>query len=262
MLMLLLTVLYMQRGKYDTVTQQFSLPILIPATAAQQEGVATFQQELGAPAPVRRFKDSDLKDAAKHMTAGDAQHFHAVVALTRALQNPSDTIALRNANVAFEEAYRLRRTEPNSFAELGEDFAIALGRAIGAPPQEAVEILDRKRPGPRAASDPRWMLSYAVSEGLSTSSQLVLWWTGVRFTPAIWCDEMKTAFYVRALLSAVGGKGLRICPHCGEPFVQKRPDQDYCSVAHREAHRVARWRAAKTKQRKKKGRQNVTRKAR
>ncbi len=49
---------------YDNVTQQFSLPVLIPATAEQQEGVATFEQE-------------------------------AVIALTHALQNPSDTIALR-----------------------------------------------------------------------------------------------------------------------------------------------------------------------
>ncbi len=80
---------------YDNVTQQFSLPVLIPATAEQQEGVATFEQELGAPAPVRRFKDSDLKDAAKHMTEAEALHFHAVIALTHALQNPSDTIALR-----------------------------------------------------------------------------------------------------------------------------------------------------------------------
>ncbi|MGA9039749.1 MAG: hypothetical protein WB421_04365 [Terriglobales bacterium] len=252
----------MQRGKYEAVTQELVLPVLIPATAEQQEGVATFQQELGAPTPVRRFKDSDLKDAAKHMTKAEARHFHAVVALTQALQNPSDTIALRNANAAFDEAYTLRRAEPSPFMELGEDFAIVLGRTIGVPPQEAVEIFDRKRPGPRAASDPRWMLSYAVSESLSISSQLVLWWTGHRFTPAIWCDDMKTAFYVRALLSAVGGNGLRICPHCSKPFVQKRPDQDYCLVAHREAHRVARWRAAKTKQRQRKGTKNGTRKTR
>jgi len=50
-------------------------------------------------------------------------------------------------------------------------------------------------------------------------SQLVLWWTGVRFTPAIWCYDMKTAFYVRALL----GKGLRICPHCSESFLRNAP---------------------------------------
>ncbi len=262
MVMLLLTVPVMQRGVYDHVTKQSSLPVLIRATAGQQEGVATFEPELGAPIPVRRFKDSDLKDAANHMTEAEARHFHAVIALAHALQDPSDTIALRKANAAFDEAYRLRRAEPTTFAKLGEDFAIALGRAIGAPPQEAAEIYDRKRPGPRAASDPRWMLSYAVSEGLGISSQLVLWWTGVRFTPAIWCYDMKTAFYVRALLSAVGGKGLRICPHCSKPFVQKRPDQDYCSIAHREAHRVARWRAAKVKPPREKGGRNVTRKTR
>jgi hypothetical protein len=262
MVMLLLTVPIMQRGMYYAVTKELSLPVLIRATAGQQDGLATFEPELGAPVPVRRFKDSDLKDAAKHMTETEARHFHAVMALTHALQDPSDTIALRKANAAFDEAYRLRQAEPRIFAELGGDFAIALGRAIGASPQEAAEIYHRKRPGPRAASDPRWMLSYAVSEGLGISSQLVLWWTGVRFTPAIWCHDMKTAFYVRALLSAVGGKGLRICPHCSEPFVQKRPDQDYCSITHREAHRVARWRAAKAKRPREKGSRNGTRKAR
>ena len=87
-------------------------------------------------------------------------------------------------------------------------------------------------------------------------SQLVLWWTGVRFTPAIWCYDMKTAFYVRALL----GKGLRICPHCSEPFPQKRPDQNYCSVAHREAHRVARWRLQQKQKATGKKVKNVTRK--
>ena len=104
---------------YDNVTQQFSLPVLIPATAEQQEGVATFEQELGAPAPVRCFKDSDLKDAAKHMTEAEALHFHAVIALTR-----HNCFA---ENAAFDEAYRLRRAEPSTFAGLDEDFAMPSG---------------------------------------------------------------------------------------------------------------------------------------
>jgi len=222
--------------------------------------VATFAQELLPPQPVRTFTNSDLKNA-KQLEKSDVLHFNAVIALTQALQTPSDSLALQKAKGLFDEAYRSRREEPSDF-KLGDDFASALGRIIGVPPQEAGEILDRKRPGPRAASDPRWMLSYAVSEALETSSRLVLWWTGLRFTPAIWCEDMKTAFYVCALLSAVGGKGLRICPHCSNPFVQKRPDQNYCSIAHREAHRVARWRAVQTRKSRKKEGKNVTRKTR
>ena len=145
----------MQRDLYNAVTDNFMLPVLIPATPEQQEGVATFAQELRLPQPVRTFKNSDLKDATKQLEKSDVLHFNAVIALTQALQDPSDSIALQRAKDVFDEAYRLRRAEPSDFAELGEDFASALGRIIGVPPQEAVEILDRKRPGPRATADPR-----------------------------------------------------------------------------------------------------------
>lgn len=258
--MVLVTVIIVKRDSYKTVTNE--LPILIPASDEEKEGVATFQQELLPPVPVRTFKNSDLQNAKKHMTEAEAKHFSAVVALTQALQNPSDTLALHNANAAFEEAYKLRRIEPSSFAELGPEFAHSLARIIGVPPQEAVEVLERKRPGPRAASDPRRMLSYAISEALETSSRLVLWWNGVRFTPAIWCDNAKTAFYVRALLDVVGGTGIRICPHCGEPFFQERPNQNYCSIAHREAHRVARWRSRQKQKATRKGNKRGARKTR
>jgi hypothetical protein len=252
----------MQRGMYDAVTDQFRLPVLIRATPEQQEGLSTFEPELLPPGPVRVFKNSELKDARKHLSVSEAQHFRAVVQLIQALKNPSDALALERAKDGFEQVYRAKRAEPTDLSELGEEFANALAKFTGQSPKEAVETLERKRPGPRAAADPRWLLSYEVSEMLSSSSRLVLWWTGEYFAPAIWCDDIKTAFYVRLLLSVVGGVGLRICPHCGDVFFQDRSDQNYCSVAHREAHRVARWRAAKVFRSKKKGGENVTRKAR
>jgi hypothetical protein len=252
----------MQRGMYDTVTEEFRLPVLVRARPEQQEGLSTFEHELLPPCPVRIFKNSELKDARKHLTVGEVQHFTAVVELIQALKNPSDTIALKRAKDGFEEVYKAKRDEPSDLLELGEEFANALAKFTGQSPREAVETLEHKRPGPRATADPRWLLSYEVSEMLNSSSRLVLWWTGERFSPAIWCDDIKTAFYVRALLSAVGGVGLRICPHCGDVFFQERRDQNYCSIAHREAHRVARWRAAKAKRPKEKGGRNVTRKTR
>jgi len=85
----------------------------------------------------------------------------------------------------------------------------------------------------------------------------VLWWTNKTFRPALWCPTMKIAFYARALLG-----GIRICPHCDGLFFQDRPDQNYCSVAHREAHRVARWRLQQKKKTTGKKENNVTRKAR
>lgn len=258
--MLCLTLMLMQRGMYDAVTKEFGLPVLVPAKPEHREGVATFAHESAPIPPVRIFKNPELKDARKHLTVAEAQHFRAVVELIQALKNPADTIALKRAKDRFDEVYKAKRKEPSDLLELGEEFANALAKFTGQSPREAVETLDRKRPGPRAAADPRWLLSYEVSEMLSSSSRLVLWWTGERFTPAIWCDDIKTAFYVRALLSVVCGVGLRTCPHCGDVFFQERPDQSYCSVAHREAHRVARWRAAKAKRPKEKGGRNVTRK--
>jgi hypothetical protein len=252
----------MQRGMYNTVTSEFRLPVLVPAKPGQGEGSPTFAHETGPSQPVRIFKNSELRDAHQHLTEGEVRHFKAVVELIQALRNPSDTIALKRAKEGFEEVYRAKREDPSDLLGLGEEFANALAKFTRQSPREAVETLERKRPGPRAAADPRWLLSYEVSEMLNSSSRLVLWWTGERFAPAIWCDDIKTAFYVRALLSVVGGVGLRICPHCGEVFFQERPDQNYCSVAHREAHRVARWRAAKVSKSKGKGGKNVTRKTR
>ena len=233
--------------------------MLVSALPEQQDGVSTFEHELFAPKPVRIFKNSELKNPSKHLAPAEVEHFVAVVELINALKKPSDTIALKKARDRFERIYKAKQAEPSDLA-LGEDLANALAKFTGQPPREAVELLERKRPGPRATADPRWLLSYEVSEMLNPSSRLVLWWTGERFTPAIWCDDIRTAFYVRALLSAAGGVGLRICPHCTDVFFQGRQDQDYCSVAHREAHRVARWRA--TKQARQKGGRRGTRKTR
>ncbi len=65
--------------------------------------------------------------------------------------------------------------------------------------------------------------------------------------PAIYCPRRVQGLYVRMLFKIGGTRGLGVCPHCGEGFEMRRPDQQYCSVAHREAHRVARWRAATRK---------------
>lgn len=243
----------MQRGIYDAVTHEFRLPVLVPATPARGEGLATFEQELGRPQPVRIFKDSDLKDAKRHLTESEATHFYAIVALAQSLRHPSDSIAIENARAVLEKAYEIRRAEPRFGGLPPAGLAEGLSRLVGLPPQQSLEVWEGRRAGPRAALDPRWQLSYEVSQAIFFSARLVLWWTSCRFTPAIWCQDMKTAFYVRALLTAVGGKGLRICPHCNEPFLQERPDQSYCSIAHREAHRVARWRAEKASKSRKKG---------
>jgi len=85
----------MQREAYDAVTDEYRLPVLISAEASDRDGFATFFRELRSPTPVRVFRVSDLKDAHEHLTPEEAQYFIAVIGLTTALQNPSDSIALR-----------------------------------------------------------------------------------------------------------------------------------------------------------------------
>jgi hypothetical protein len=253
----------MQRGLYDPVTDEYRVPVLVSAKSSHRDGFATFFRELSPPTPVRVFRDCELRDARQHLTPEEVQHFMAVIDLTTALQNPSDSIVLRKARERLLKVYDAKRSElPDLSPLIDGQFSAEVKKNTDLSPREAMEFLITSRPSPRAAKDARWLLSEELSEMLSASSRLVLWWTGERFTPAIWCENVKTAFYVRALLSAVRGKGIRICPHCSEVFFQQRSDQNYCSVAHREAHRVARWRAMKLSSSKRKGDKRVTRKTR
>ncbi len=261
--MIVLTPIDMQRDRNNSVTpKKKTLPVLIASSPEAQEGVATFQQELGVQ-PVRTFRDKDLSYAnlKEHLSESETQHFLAVIALKEALKKRTDTIALENALGQLRKAYELRQAEPQFGDAYTNEAAQGFARLIGLSPQEALKHLQFLRPGPRASKDPGWLLSYELSTALS-EVQFVLWWTDETFRPALWCPNMKTAFYARALIDVIGGKGIRICPHCGQLFPQDRPDQNYCSVAHREAHRVARWRLQqKRKSTGKKGK-NVTRKTR
>lgn len=261
--MLLITLRVMQRGAYDAVTHEYRVPVLVPAKPSQQEGYATFFRGLVSPTPVRVLRSSDLKNAREHMTRNDAQHFVAMVELTTALQKKvPDPIAVRKAQEKLKTVYEAARQQPTDFYRLiDQQFADDVKKNTDLSPKEAMDVVLGRRPSSWAAKDVRWLVSEELSDKISAFSRLVLWWSGKYFTPAIWCDDMTTAFYVRALLDVVGGKGLRVCPHCSEVFLQQRPDQNYCSVAHREAHRVARWRVMKASKSKRKGAKRGTRQA-
>lgn len=237
----------MQRARYDTVTEK--LPVLVPASEKEMEGWATFLPEIGSPDRVRTLKDDDLCNPQKHLNEIEVLHFSAVLALSRALDNVADTIALKNAHEKLEKAQQLhlskdRRLSTGVSEDAMQRMGAALAHLTGLPPQEAIAHFEGIRPGKRAREDLRWLLSYEISKVLD-EARFVLWYPGNALKPAIWCPSIRVAFYVHALLSVAGGKGLRICPHCSKAFLQERPDQNYCSIAHREAHRVARWRFKK-----------------
>jgi hypothetical protein len=253
-----------QRVRINTVTD---FPVLIPANANEQEGVATFLTELGPPEPVRAMRNSDLKGASRVMSEHEAKHFSAVMMLRRALGSRPDPLALHKASELLRDAYDLKRKEridvhAGDSSREDSDFARVLAAISGiASRKEALEVYEGLRPGPRASADARWLLSYEVSSALR-EARLVLWWNRERFLPAVWCPDIKIAFYARALLDIVGTKSFRVCPFCGDLFRQRRPDQEYCSISHREAHRVARWRASQKLKLKRGGHKRGTRKTR
>jgi hypothetical protein len=270
-MILVLTLALMQRGRSYTVTGEAKLPILVPSSSEKQEGFATFQVGDSTPQPVRTFRSEDLKHAGTHLSKTAAQHFTAVMMLKRALENPDDPLALQEATRLLETSERQLAGPSGS---TGSRYITS--RVISWEPFEKATIwpkwLTDQFPDPHATQkgkldahkDPYWLLSTALSNELR-DARLVLWWVNQKFRPALWCPDMKTAFYARVLLGVVGGKGFCVCPHCCEWFVQDRPDQTYCSVSHREAHRVARWREQqklKATKKAKKRRKNVTQKAR
>jgi hypothetical protein len=243
----MLTLLLMTRDRYKTVTGKESFVLLIAASPEDAAGEATFQMELGASQPVRLFTLADMKRAAKTLKGATGDRFFALLELRDALES-RDTLALDKSKKRLEKLDQTREVQrkfqPSDDDPQMRQFAEAIARLVGLSPNESLKHLEGLRPGPKAKEDARRLLSYEVSRSVGLfNAQVVLWWAGGEFRPAIYCTDIKTAFYIHQFFIApTGGIGYRICPHCGEQFLQDRANQDYCCPAHREAHRVARWR--------------------
>ena len=218
--MLVITLLAMQRGRNNTVTHK--LQILVPCHKSQANYDRTFFLEYPEIRWVRTFtnKDLDAKTTAGRATLGalsarDRDAFLTIANMRAAIKG-NDQLALQKVTE--------RLGELSGTARLNVDFRHYLATLSSLPPDHGLALL--------------------VTNHLR-SARLVLLWSGGTFGTALLCPDVKTALYVRLFMGIMGARTLRICPHCGEPFLQDRPDQDYCLVAHREAHRVARWRARK-----------------
>ena len=259
----------MKRDQYKTVTDKESFAILIPASPEEAIGEATFQMELGGPQPVRAVTYQELIKESTKMKEVDRHRFFALVGLRDALQ-AGDALMLGNAEERLEKTYRLRETQRPRWAdpELDRKIGEAFAPSVGLSPEETIKYIEGLRSGPGARENPSRLLSYEVSQELGRwNAQIVLWWAEGSFRPAIYCSDKKTALYLHTFFIAPnGGLGWRICPysHCKkQEFFQDRPNQDYCCPAHREAHRVARWRnEKKLRAEEKKRRKNVTKKKR
>ena len=243
----------MQRGSYITVTE---IPVLIRCDHKERDGVANFyggeivrrQSKLVLNhMPVRVIRDEELSSKSeagkalwKKLEPAEQKRFLGLVALRQALE-ARDPLATEK----LEEMYRklvpdIRRcswptpspTEQERMTDVIESSMARTMAEWGTP----------KPPG---------YLPLLLTRALRRA-RLVLWWHDEqqRFLPAVYCPDVATALYVCALVRIIGGRALLVCPRCGKPFVQERSDQDYCSIRCREAHRVARWRAAKGKSKK------------
>jgi hypothetical protein len=228
----------MIRRKYDTVTH---MPVLIPCGVEEGEGEATFlgANPLGESRPVRVFTDADLNPGllTKTMGFGELKVVTALLELSQALQK-KDQLAINNARADLLRATAHQENftpDPQLMRDLISD-----GIKASEVEDWALELSFARL----GEEDEKYMLSSRLSDALAPV-RIVLWWTGKRFSPALYCPEPKTALYTYVLTGVSTKGGLGLCPFCGNLFRKDRLDQSYCCAAHREAHRVARWRAAK-----------------
>lgn len=235
------------RDRYETVTR---FALLLPASASEAMGEATFTSEASGPSHVRAVRLEEIKVARKNLRGTEAARFDALLFLRGALES-GDQLALDRALERMEKFYRLRQSETPMDPDLGHQFGALFAQKTGLSPLEAGKYIFGLRPGPKAAGNPRRLFSYEVSQAVGTPfhTEVVLWWMGGAFRPAIFCPDVKIALYIHTFfLAPVGGLGFRVCPYDGEQFFQDRPNQEYCCVAHREAHRVARFRDNKKRE--------------
>jgi hypothetical protein len=240
--MVLITLLIVKRSNNNTVTD---VPVLIPCPRNEQEGLATFLGESGYEnQPVRILTDADLEKGSKNqplreMWDTERKLFAGLVNLLDGLRE-KDQLAITRARERLIDAIALR-----DGVVVHPDMAKATSNMPRLKPGQTEKIaLELSTLGPRSSANEKWLLSTYFSEALD-SVRLVLWWSGTQFRPALYCPDLKSALYTFVLMRVVAGRGWGVCPFCGLFFVQIRSDQNYCSIAHREAHRVARWRAAK-----------------
>lgn len=244
----------MNRDPYKTVT---GFALLVPASPSEAMGEATFASEVLGQVHVRAIRLEEIRATAKKLRGVEAARFDALLSLRDALES-RDQLALDHAMERMQTFYRLKQEEMQKTSDpndpddvgLGAIFSWRVGRfgfaqALGLPLEETAKYMAGVRSGPKALENPTRLFSYVVSEAVGTFLEIdvVLWWINGVFQPAIYCQDSKTALYLHTFFIApVGGLGFRICPYDGEQFFQDRPNQEYCCPAHREAHRVARFR--------------------
>jgi hypothetical protein len=202
----------MQRDMYDTVT----IEIIVPASSADSEGETWYDE----PVKVRRFttKDLDYNSVRGKKTREqiDPQRWNDMLNLASLMR----AIKVKDDLAAEKAILNLRTNRGPLLLRVTEALIKEPGFTQHILVKELSNLLDGLR-----------LVMWSWSEGVGL---------------ALLCPDLASALLVRVVMSSIGtSAGLRICPKCSGVFLQKRADQDYCSVKCREAHRVERWRAGR-----------------
>lgn len=252
-----------------------TLPILIPCEEGDQE-----QGEVLVPSPsafavgrrfpipvsrrVQRFKDTDFPRAQNLMGNGEIKRLKALMLLQTAIatKQEEDIKSAREElclalDSDFQQIERTQRSLPPSRRRQRVKSIYPKGSILDELcrlhcPDLANEI--ETLANTYMTEDPIRLFAMEMSRAMSedrghllgatlnayTGVQLVMWQTGPRLVPALYCQNAKSAAYATALF----GRRWKVCPYsgCGKWFQPTRTDEDYCCRRHRDAHRVARWR--------------------
>lgn len=254
-----------KRDRYKAVSTL--LPLLIPCLTGEAGKPAAFLPG-GSSLRVRFLSleeaEKALRETQRH---GERKYFAGVMALLVSIQSGNrEAQELACQRLHFPPSHdgqgisetivtEWLRNTPLSKIEI----AATRGKAASAGARSLMLAAIRSL---RPIQEPHRFLCWEVTRTLLDRVRLVLWWDEDRFLPALYCEDRTTALYLRVLLKAAGGRGLATCLKCGEWFVQDRANQNYCSIAHREAHRVSRWRTQQKQQATRKGSKRGSRKTR
>jgi hypothetical protein len=213
----------MTRNSVQTVT----LPILVAAdTAKEMDGWGTFfPGDRAESMAVHVVREADIKarlrtifrpqDLPLYMGAIELKHAYAA----------RDELALKRASEKVR-SYMRAFARPEEFEG---NLKTEDGREVSLKSQG------------QKWNATRWNYSRLMAD-MFQSARLVIWFSEKegRFLPALYCPDWKTAAFVMTFLGRI-----RVCPKCTTIFIPSADNVDYCTPAHREAHRVARsrWRA-------------------
>lgn len=248
----------MQRSKRKAVTQRNGLPILIPCKEGKKaDGWMTFAPAAGL-SYVKVFGEPDFQSAFHCLDVNGKKVLANLELIGAGIRRGDKTFDQLQASAesvfppeSLQKAVReefplgIAKVTARQQALMGAFIAsadpfIALSTAVSANLQEACLVLWWKGKPPKRG----WMVAIGaegkpVSRYRREMERHYQRQRGAKFVPAIFCLSMRSAFYAYLFF---GSRSAAICPECQATFKRKRPDQTFCSPAHRDAHRVRRWR--------------------